>query len=185
MVVRTPDPARRADRLTLGVVMLLIAGVALGIWLILAETRSRTRNGEAGDRIEAILYLFAFALGGLALVGPPLLLATARGRPWGAGRLLWFAHGTAAWLLWPPVVYLRARGEGQNSTSAMCFLYGTPLMAVYVTLALLAGGHLRRSRRRRIRRSWQETFGLLLGLAWACIGLYWITLFYRQDFFGK
>ena len=30
--------------------------------------------------------------------------------------------------------------------SAICFFYGTPLMALYVTLALLAGGHFRRSR---------------------------------------
>ena len=33
-----------------------------------------------------------------------------------------------------------------------------------------------------MRRSWQETFGLLLGLVWACTGLYIISLFYRQDF---
>jgi len=58
-------------------------------------------------------------------------------------------------------------------------------MAVYVSLALLAGGSFRRSRRRRLRRSWQETFGLLLGLLWACTGFYFITLFYRTDFFGR
>ena len=51
--------------------------------------------------------------------------------------------------------------------------------------ALLAGGHLKRSRRRRIRRSWQEKFGLLLGLVWACTGLFIISLFYRQDVIGK
>jgi hypothetical protein len=58
-------------------------------------------------------------------------------------------------------------------------------MAVYVTLSLLASGHLRRSRRRRIYRSWQETFGLLLGLLWACTGLYVISMFYRSDVFGN
>jgi hypothetical protein len=58
-------------------------------------------------------------------------------------------------------------------------------MAVYVTLALIAGGHLRRRRRRRIYRSWQETFGLLLGLAWACTGLYLISVFYRNDIFRQ
>jgi hypothetical protein len=55
-------------------------------------------------------------------------------------------------------------------------------MAVYVTLALLAGGFFRRSRRRRLKRSLQETFGLLLGLLWACTGLYMITRFYIDDF---
>ena len=28
-------------------------------------------------------------------------------------------------------------------------------------------------------------FGLLLGLVWACTGLYLISLFYRQDILGK
>jgi hypothetical protein len=184
MINSRPGPSRRADRLTIGVLMLLTAGLALGIWLILPEFR-RTLHSEDDGGIDAIMLLFVFALGGVSLVGPPLQLMTARGRPWGAGRFLWFAHGTAAWLLWPPVVYLRARGQEKNSAGEMCFYYGTPLMAVYVTFALLAGGHFRRSRRRRMYRSWQETFGLLLGLLWACTGLYWITLFYGSDLFGK
>ncbi len=162
----------RSDRLTIGVVMLLIAGVALGLWL------ARPMEGLENRGLD----LLVFVLGGFSLVGPPLLLLTAKRRPWGAGRFLWFAHGTAAWLLWPPVIYLRTRGVAGNSMSAACFFYGTPLMAVCVTLTLLAGGYLMRSRRRRIRRSWQETFGLLLGLVWACTGLYWISLFYRDDF---
>jgi 4-amino-4-deoxy-L-arabinose transferase-like glycosyltransferase len=164
----------RADRLSIGTLMLLIAGVALGLWLGTDRTDAQQRPHW--------LVLLVFVLGGLSVVGPPLLLLTAKRRPWGAGRFLWFVHGTAAWLLWPPVVYLRARGVSDiESSSAVCFLYGTPLMAVYVTLTLLAGGHLNRSRRRRIRRSRQETFGLLLGLAWACTGLYLISVFYRED----
>jgi hypothetical protein len=171
------------DRLSIGVAMLLIAGAALGLWLIVDESRSRLRgDNKAGDLVGSWVGLLVFVLGGLSLVGPPLLLWTARRRPWGAGRFLWFVHGTAAWLLWPPVVYLRARGVSvANSMSATCFFYGTPLMAVYVTLTLLAGGHFGRSRRRRTFRSWQEIFGLLLGLVWACTGLYLISLFYRED----
>jgi hypothetical protein len=83
-------------------------------------------------------------------------------------------------------VYHRiSRGSVENSISGTCFFYGTPLMAVYVVLTLLAGGYLRRSRRRRMFRSWQETFGLLLGLAWACTGLYVISMFYHDDFFRR
>jgi hypothetical protein len=185
VVDQKPAHRRRSDRLHVGVVMLMVAGVALGIWLILDDFRTEIRREETNPRIEAVLLLIVFVLGGVSLVGPPLLLWTARRRPWAAGRILWFAHGTAAWLLWPPVVYVRTVGSVQKSTSAACFFYGTPLMAVYVTLALLAGGHLRRSRRRRMYRSWQETFGLLLGLLWACTGLYLISTFYRNDVFGK
>src|SRR5262249_11895757 len=126
---------------------------------------------------EVISVVIVFSLGGLSLIGPPLLLLTARRRAWGAGRLLWFAQGTASWLLWPPFVYRKVMYSSpqSESISGVCYYYGTPLMAVYVTLALLAGGRLKRSRRRRISRSWQETFGLILGLAWACTGLYLIT----------
>jgi len=177
-------PQRTEARLSIGVAMLLIAGAAVGIWLVPVEFRWGLNNG-AENQIRDWVCGFVFLLGGLSLVGPPLLLWTARRRRWGAGRLLWFAQGTAAWLLWPPIIYNRVSGGYPEPVSATCFFFGTPLMAVYVTLTLLAGGYFRRSRRRRLRRSWQETFGLLLGLAWACTGLYLISRFYRDDFLGK
>jgi len=160
---------RRAEKLSIGAAMLLIAGFALGLWL----ARYELQNSG-----------LVFVPGGLALVGVPLLLFTARRRPWGPGRILWFASGTAAWLLWPPVVYRRISGlslGARDSMSGECFFYGTSLMAVYVTAALLAGGFFRRSRRRRLRRSWQEVFGLLLGLVFASTGLYLIAAFYSHD----
>jgi hypothetical protein len=175
---------RRSDRLNIGVAMLLVAGAALGLWLATHELQDKGNNADLEARFSHSLFLFVFVLGGLALVGPPLLLMTARRRPWGAGRILWFTQGTAAWLLWPPVVYRTARGF-PGSMSGTCFFFGTPLLALYVALGLLASGHLRGSRRRKIRRSWQETFGLLLGLAWACTGLYILSLFYREDFFRR
>jgi hypothetical protein len=173
----------RADRLSIGVIMLLIAGSALGFWLVLDQMRLPP------DQVREVgppwLLAAIFVLGGFSLLGVPLLLWTARRKSWGAGRFLWFTSGTAAWLLWPPVVYHRVAGTGapgQNSMSGLCFFYGTPLMAVYVTFALLAKGAFRRSQRRRLRRSQQELFGLLLGLLWACMGLYLIGLFYFTDF---
>jgi hypothetical protein len=179
-------PQRIEARFSLGVAMLLIAGAALGIWLIAAEFRSSWQaDNSAEARIRNSVNGVVFLLGGLSLVGPPLLLWTARKRHWGAGRFLWFTQGTAAWLLWPPIIYHRVSGGNPEPISGTCFFFGTPLMAVYVTLTLVAGGYFRRSRRRRMRRSWQETFGLLLGLAWACTGLYLISVFYRQDFLGK
>jgi hypothetical protein len=167
--------------------MLLIAGAALGLWLVLDQLREAlgAPGGLANVDSGSWALVFIFVLGGLSLVGVPHLLLTARRRPWGAGRILWFSSGTAAWLLWPPVVYHRFLGTGEQlgpkTMSGACFLYGTPLMAVYVTAALLAGGFFRRSRRRTLRRSWQEVFGLLLGLLWACTGLYFIAMFYMED----
>jgi hypothetical protein len=179
----SPRP-RRFDRLNIGVAMLLVAGAGVGLWLAIHDLQDRANDVDLEARFNYWLFGFVFVLGGLALVGPPLLLMTARRRPWDAGRFLWFVQGTAAWLLWPPIVY-RTAGGFPGSMSGTCFFFGTPLMALYVTLTLLASGHLRRSRRRRLRRSWQESFGLLLGLVWACTGLYVLSLFYREDFLRK
>ena len=121
-------------------------------------------------------------LGGMSVVGPPILLWERRRRRtrWGPGELLWFSTGTSAWLLWPPVVVARAR-QAQLPTANTCFFYGTPLMAIYVGSALLFGGWIRRKGRSRRRRlSWRERFGLALGMAWAATGLYVLYLLYKE-----
>lgn len=161
--------------------MILIAGLAVGIWLSAGYLASRESRGF-------ILLVIAFLLGGVSLIGPPLLLSERFRwrRRWGAGKVLWFAQGMASWLLWPPIVYIRVRDRRLDSSmSGPCFAYGTPLMAIYLTTALLAGGWLGRSHRRRARRSWRERFGLLLGLAWACTGAYVLYLLYEADFLGR
>jgi hypothetical protein len=167
--------------------MALIAGLALGVWLILPDLKSE--GTPLRDRVtKYVLLAAAGVLGGLALVGPPLLLSERRRMRglWGPGKTLWFATGTSAWLLWPPVVYVRVRVVGNegllDTASGMCFAYGTPLMAVYVTAALLAGGWFGKRGRRRRRHSWREQFGLLLGMCWACTGLYVIYTLYHEDF---
>lgn len=164
--------------------MVLIAGLALGLFLAMGNLITAPAGPEESEIQRYGIWPLVWVLGGLSLAGPPILLWTARKRVWGAGRFLWFVQGTATWLLWPPVIYRVSVGTPQ-STTAVCYFFGTPPMALYVALTLLAGGYLRRSRRRRLRRSWQETFGLLLGLVWACTGLYVLSLFYRDDFLRK
>jgi hypothetical protein len=163
--------------------MVIVAGLAVGFWLVLPDLRTN-QPAPMGSVSDLVLIVAVAVLGGVSLAGPPLLLLGWRTpRPtWGAGRVLWFSAGTSAWLLWPPIVVRRlgdGRFSGPGSETGICFAYGTPLMAVYVTAALLAGGWFRPGRRRRMRRSWQETFGLLLGLAWACTGLYLLVSLYR------
>jgi hypothetical protein len=162
--------------------MAMVAGLAVGIWLFGPEVAEAYQNSTPHG---LILLTSAVVLGGLAVVGPPLLLAERRRNrsPWGAGKVLWFASGTSAWLLWPPIIARRVglMRPGQSGAT-MCFAYGTPLMAVYVTASLLAGGWLGRRRRRQMARSWSERFGLVLGMAWACTGLYVLWMIYRDDF---
>jgi hypothetical protein len=171
--------------------MVLVVGVAAGLAMLVL---SRPDRG-----VEMIFPGITFLLGGLGLVGVPLLLSERlrrgpwRCRPWGAGKHLWFSTGTASWLMWPPIIIRKASAGANNhsieSIAPICFVYGTPLMALYVVLALLAGRRLRFRRRlgreiirRPTTRSWRERFGLLLGLAWACTGLWVLTMVYHDDF---
>jgi hypothetical protein len=180
-------PGRRIIRnLTILDLLIVTAGAAVGVWLIADWIKAGLPDTE-----EAVLMILAFSLGGLSLAGPPLLLwrrYLSGGRRLRLGELFWFCQGTASWLLWPPVIYVRMQDKKQiaDSMSAICYFYGTPLMALYIVLTLLAGGWLGRRRRRpRRRHSWTEVFGLLLGLAWACTGLYVLSMLYRKDFFGR
>ena len=152
-----PEKQRR-QRLTIGEVMMLVAGVALGIWVVLPDLSGPAQEKDWSDRM---LLASGGVLGGLSVVGVPLLLVEAwrKRRCWGAGKLLWFSSGMASWLLWPPVVYGRVRGQKMTDmTSGVCYFYGTPLMAIYVTSALLFGGWLRRRRRRRAAWSVARAF---------------------------
>src|SRR5437763_12793580 len=91
---------RARQRLNLLEVMVLIAGLGVGLWVILGDIR------KEGAEPDKVLLTIIAALGGVSLVGPVLLLAErGRHRPWGAGKLLWFGQGMASWLLWPPIVY--------------------------------------------------------------------------------
>jgi hypothetical protein len=182
----------RRQKMPLAVGMLLLAGIAVSLWLFNEELRRSWRD-QAGPNTNELFansrsafgFHFAVALlGGISVVGVPFLLWE-RWRtklPWQEGKFFWFVQGMASWLLWPPLIYHRARGSGSNSGVEICYFYGTPLMALYVTFTLLAGGRFRRARRRRLRHSWSEVFGLLLGLAWACTGAYLLFMIYRLDF---
>ncbi len=191
-----PSPIRgRNRRFSVVDGMAFVAGLAIAFWVfrepLLQAWNEPPPPGSMGFRpffawIDQFVYaLVTVLLGGLSLAGIPLLLRDHQARPrrWGPGKTLWFAQGTAAWLLWPPVVYQKLSRPGtKESVSAICYFYGTPLMAVYMVAALWAGRSLRQKRRAERRvLCWRERFGLILGLAWACTGLYLLSMFYRMD----
>lgn len=167
----------RTDRPSIGVDCLLVAGVSVGIWLFGIDRENRTVNPwGVGLGI----------LGGASVIGPPVLLLERRRRRrrWRPGEILWFSQGMSAWLMWPPVIVARMRpaqqrAMGDGSAGTLCFAYGTPLMAIYVGSALLLGGWVgRRGRRRSL--SWRERVGLVLGVVWACTGLYALYVVYTE-----
>ena len=163
--------------------MALVAGAALGLGMFLPDIRNEGSETEMRVLLGAVAFL-----GGVSVLGPPLLLRERprpRG-PWRAGRVMWFAQGMASWLLWPPVVVNRVRGKPVGDSMAkVCYAYGTPLMAVYVASALLAGGWLRPGRRRRRPLDWNERVGLVLAAGWACTGGYVLYLLYHNDLYGR
>jgi hypothetical protein len=177
-----------ADRPTVGALMTLIAGAAFGLALVLRVAPLVRDSGEGHS------LWWVFVMGGLSLMGPPLILMSRAG-PWREGRLLWFTLGIAAWLLWPPIVYdhIYFKNASGGTSSYFCFVYGrlpeseihfvrgSPLLAVFTALGLIFAGTFRKSRRRRIRQSWQECFGILLSIVWAVIGCYLIGTFYIVD----
>ncbi len=181
-------------RFGLGALMLLIAGVAVGFWIVVEDLRQLPqRQGSIGFHPhfgswdEAVFLVVLGGLGGLSVVGPPLLFWGRRRdrRRWGPGHVLWFSQGMASWLLWPPVIYKRVQGGRLvEASTGICWVYGTPLMAIYVVAALTAGHWIRR-RRRRKPLAWPERFGLILGLLWAVTGVYVLYQLYRGDFGGR
>jgi hypothetical protein len=156
--------------------MLLIAGVATGLWFSKGDRDLGISFGEwDGDVFVTTCYI----LGGLSLIGPPYLWVTARRQHWGEGRLHWLVLGAAVWLTWPGIALVSGRiNTHSRDASNALFLVATPLVALCLGLGLLASGRLRYARRRLIRRSWQERFGLILGLAWSCTGVYLLALVY-------
>lgn len=161
--------------------MLLIAGVAVGLWLSRGDNELGLSFAEWDG---AVFVTTSYILGGLSLIGPPYLLVTARRKPWDQGRFLWLVLGVATWLTWPGVALMshgRLRTHDREACSVV-FMITTPLIALCLLLGLLASGRLRRVRRRLSQRSWQESFGLVLGLAWSCIGVYLVTLVYWDEF---
>lgn len=185
------NPNRPAP--SLGALMVLIAVGSLGFWLVLPELREQM-NRPAGTpfrlSLDGALQLAWAAsvgiLGGLSLMGPPLLLRESRRqrRRWGPGKFLWFVLGTASWLMWPPMIFARPRPAlPTGGATRICYFYGTPLMALYVVTALFVGGRFRRSLRRRYGAGWSERFGVVTGLIWALIGVGVLISLYIQDIF--
>ena len=178
----------RRDQFGIAEMLLLVAGIAVAFWIMrpLLLQENNTEDGDPIQMVPVFLRVIIVVLGGVSFIGVPLLLIRSRrGRTrWGPGKMAWFAHGTASWLLWPPVIFWQLSGKPDGSWSAVCWLWGTPLMGVYVTASLLAGGWLRRGRH-GVQRNWTERLGLLLACAWACTGLYLLYLLYWIDIFKK
>ncbi|HPM81770.1 MAG TPA: hypothetical protein PLF81_13775 [Candidatus Anammoximicrobium sp.] len=187
-----PVQTTRREPLSILELLLLVAGAGIG----LAVTRPiwtapyQTDNSDPIAMVPIVVRVVVAVLSGFSFIGVPLLLArlTRRRTPWGPGKIAWFCQGAATWLLWPPILYYQLPMQQVRDGplySSVCWLWGTPLMGLYMTLAILAGGWFGRRGRRRLKRSFREQFGLFLSCLWACTGLYFLGLLYWIDLFKR
>ena len=172
-------PNRSDDKLTIGRLMVLMAG--LGIGLVAFMPRDGSFDLASVDRWRE---LASASLIGFSL--PGVLYATRRrGRgPVGLGGLLWLTLSLGTLLMLPPAVAgpLLHDGTMGSNSAGMCLFYVLPLLSLWFLLAALIAGRLGR-RHIRGRAAWTDRFGLYLGLAWSVLGAWLLVDFYRDAFF--
>jgi hypothetical protein len=167
------------DQLTILDAMTLIAGVAVGLWLFHDKLKFAELFEKPSE--EAWIVLAVALLGGISLVGTPMLLvARARGRRrWRSGAMQWFALGLGCWGLAPPIALMRLKIASGGETALSCIVYTMPLMGLFLTAATLIGG-------RPVPRWWSchgwwpEWFGMWMLLGWAATGCYVLFMIYRD-----
>jgi len=165
------------DRLTIRRMLLLIAGVALGL-VIFAP------NFDDGDlqNVEKWRYTANAIIIGMAIPAPLFCIGRViRNRPLAAGGLFALAAGLGVWLLLPAAVAeCLARHAGINrGTTVSCLYWVLPLMGLWYFLAALVSGHVSRELF-RAATSWTERYGLFLALAWSPLGVWMLVDIYRE-----
>lgn len=170
----TPEQANRGARhLTLAELMLLVASVAVGLWLFLPSVKSF--NWTDDETYWALAVAF---LSGPSWIGPPIILWRRRhDRRRSSGRLMWFVTGVACWGMWPAILVDRFLRQGVRVTPETCFIFVVPLMSLFLLTSLLAIAPTRIGSRHH-SAWWGDLFGLLLGYAWAAVGLYVLAKLY-------
>ena len=152
------------------------------------RSRCTRRSSLRGMGLIASL-VAVFAPGGPVTRGAAAAAAPPHASPLGTGtNFLWFAQGTAssAPVATSTVPSGRSRwgtGRGPPPAGSVTSM-ARRFMAIYVTsTGCLAGGSSATRKATPSGPLVEETFGLFLGMAWACTGLYFLVLFYRHDIF--
>ncbi len=170
-------PAGRRDRLTIARLLVLTAGVAVGLtWF--SPNAGDVNDGEAGTIRD---WMTAFLIG-LSL--PGIIYPVARGwrdKRFGLGAALWLTLAIGALLMLPPIIANRYDGNSSNGQMALaCIYYVMPLTSFWFCLAILISSNGVRIYRRST--AWTERFGFYLGLCWTPLGAWHLFNFYWSAF---
>jgi hypothetical protein len=170
------EPAPRNDGLTILRIMLLTAGVGVGLQVFGPDWE--------GDRFWAegkgLLGLANAAVIGLSLPAPLFLLGARRRtvQTIGPSSLFAMAMGIGALLLLPPPII--AAMTGRESASPMCLYYIMPQAGLWFLLAAALTGQINRRLLDRRAIPWTERYGYFLALLWSPLGLWHLVNYYRE-----
>jgi hypothetical protein len=163
------------DRLTILRLLLLTAGVAVGV----------TVWGPSAGNFDPLdtehwRHLWNAVLLGLSLPAPLFTVRFGRRGPRhiGAGGLFALTVALGAFLMMPPMIAARL-GSMRQSGAVICSFYVFPLMALWYALAALLGGHLTRKLFGK-ETPWSERYGFLLALLWSPLGVWALADLYTE-----
>lgn len=172
--VRLTAPRLSADRLTIGRLLLMTAGIAAGLALFLDPTTLSLDNGEH------VRMIFNAPLLGASLPGAWFVLSDRRARRrMGIGGWMALSTSLGVILLAPAAAMVRFGGRGP---ALGCIHYMIPLGMLYLLLSGVVTGRIRRRSFGR-RATFADRYGLWLGTLFAPIALSILWEIYSEAFF--
>ncbi len=163
--------------------MILIAGVAVGLWLF----ADRIKQLPSNDLDDWLVVLVA-VLGGVSLAGAPVLLIdrSKHRRRWRSGAFMWFAVSVGCWGLAPAIALVRLKPvpppmAPPGTMASVCFVYTLPLMALFLLGACGVAGRPAAGWR-RCRGWWPEWLGMWMLVGWSAVGVYVLVRIYMDLF---
>ena len=165
----------KPDRLTIRRLLLLTAGVAIG----LAVFSPQADDPWNIEYWQALAHAFVT---GLALPAPLFACRPGRWRkrPLGPGGLFALTAGLGALLMLPPVA-METVVQREPAAATACLFYVLPMAASWYLLAAALAGHLGR-RLFHAETPWVERYGMLLAALWAPLGIWHLINFYLEAF---
>jgi hypothetical protein len=162
-----------SDRLTIGRLLILTAGIAVGLTVF--APRIGTGNLADQDLWRGLAQAIAI---GLSMPAPLFCLPRAfRNRQLGPGGLFSLSAGLGVLVLLPAGVIERfTRQSGANADrfqTGACLGVALSLFGLWYLLAALVAGHADRHLF-RCTTPWTERYGFLLALVWSPLGAWWV-----------
>lgn len=174
-IERSARASPKPDRLTIRRLLLLTAGVAIGLAVFSPEAD----DPWSTEYWRALAHAF---ITGLALPAPLFAFRPGRWqkRPLGSGGLFALTASLGALLMLPPIA-AETVVERNPAAATACLFYVLPMAASWYLLATVLAGHLGRGLF-DAQTPWVERYGFLLAALWTPLGIWILVNFYLEAF---